>query len=86
MKGWLKPVTYLKSREYLMHNSISDQAFSPSYDLAPSPSPPLSKQVVSLSQSSCVSPVSLLVEEGGRRGGGVAKSYDGEEAWPSIIH
>jgi hypothetical protein len=46
--------------------------------LAPRPS---SQQVVSLSQSSCVSPVELT--DG--RGGGGAKSYD-RETWPSMNH
>ena len=44
------------------------QAFSLSYDLAP---PPLNRQqVVSLSQSSCISPVELTEGRGGRRGWG----------------
>jgi hypothetical protein len=43
---------------------IEDQAFSPSYDWL-FPPPPLSRQqVVSLSQSSCVSPVELTDERG----------------------
>jgi hypothetical protein len=54
------------------------------------PLPRLRQQVVSLSQSSCVSPVELT---GGRGGGGErgvgdvrrAKSYDREKALPSII-
>ncbi len=47
---------------------IEDQAFSPSYDLAP---PPLSRQkVVSLAQSSCVSPVEM---NDGRREEGVGE-------------
>jgi hypothetical protein len=45
------------------------------------------QQVVSLSQSSCASPVELT---DGRRGGGGgwggAKSYDGEQAWSSVNH
>ncbi len=41
---------------------IEDQAFSPSYDLSPSPPP----QVVSLSQFSCVSMVELTGGGGGR--------------------
>jgi hypothetical protein len=52
-----------------------------SYDSAPLP-PPFAlshKQVASPSQSSCVSPV-----EGEERGGRAAKSYDHENAWPSI--
>jgi hypothetical protein len=50
---------------------IEDQAFSLSYYLAtPPPHPPLSRQqVISLSQSSCVSPIKLTDGMGG--GGGV---------------
>ncbi len=54
-----------------------------------SPTPfPLSHQlVISLSQSSCVSPVELIDGGGGGGGGGRGtKSYDREKAWPSIIH
>jgi hypothetical protein len=63
-------------------------AFLWSYDLSPAP-PLLSlsrQQVVSLSQSSCVSPVELSDGRGGRRGrgGGRGKSYDREEAWSTI--
>jgi hypothetical protein len=62
--------------------------FSPLYDLAlpPPPLPPLFReQVVSRSQSSCVSPVELTDGRGRRgRGWGVTKSYDGEEAWFSV--
>jgi hypothetical protein len=72
---------------------IEDQAFSPSYDLdTPPPSPPpLPQRVVSLSQSSCVSPVELhMTEEGEGGAGGGAKSYDhtthAEKAWSSINH
>jgi hypothetical protein len=58
------------------------QAFLRSYDSAPHPPPSLvaRQKVVSLSQSSCVSPV-----EPTNVGGG-AKSYDREKAWPSINH
>ncbi len=49
---------------------IEDQAFSPSYDLAPSPSPPKPSHVSKLSQSSCVSPVELTDERGGWGAGG----------------
>jgi hypothetical protein len=44
------------------------------------------QQVVSLSQSSCVSPVELFDGRKDLEGGGGAKSYDGENAWPSINH
>jgi hypothetical protein len=64
------------------------QAFSPSYDIVPSPesphpTPPLSlQQVVSLSLSSCVSLVELTVTDGkgGERGWGRAKLSDIEKA------
>jgi hypothetical protein len=47
--------------------------------------PPLSRQqVVSLSQSSCVSPVEIKCRRGG--GGRGAKSYGPEKAWPSVYH
>ncbi len=53
---------------------IEDQAFSPSYDMAPPPTHPFPFQLdVSLSQSSCVSPVELadgVWEESNRGGGG----------------
>jgi hypothetical protein len=50
---------------------------------SPAPSPPLT--IDSLSQSSCVSPSSLLKGEGGRGRRG-AKANDNEKAWPSINH
>jgi hypothetical protein len=63
---------------------MENQAFSLSYDLAPPPT--LScKQVVSFSQSSCVSPVELTDGRGGgEESGGGAKTYVGEKAWSSI--
>jgi hypothetical protein len=62
-----------------------EPAFSRSYDVAPPPT--LScQQVVSVSQSSCVSPVELTDGIGGEEGGGGAKTYDGEKAWSSINH
>jgi hypothetical protein len=51
----------------------------------PLPSPLFRQQVVSLSQSSSVSPVELSDGREGGRGRG-AKSYDREKAWPSINH
>jgi hypothetical protein len=59
-----------------------------SYDSDPRlpPSPLSRQQVVSLSQSSCVSPVELT---NGREVGGDelgAESYDRGKAWPSINH
>jgi hypothetical protein len=63
------------------------------FDVVNSPTPfskfPISRQQdVSLSQSSCVSPVELTVRRGGggRGDGGGAKAYDGEKAWSSIYH
>jgi hypothetical protein len=61
---------------------IEDQAFSPSYDLAPiSPFPVSKLSVLSLFLSLPVSPVEFT---DGRGGGGGAESYDGEKAWFSI--
>jgi hypothetical protein len=49
------------------------------------PPPPISRrQVVSLSQSSCVSPVELT--DGGGGVGGVPNAYDNEKAWTSKNH
>jgi hypothetical protein len=51
------------------------------------PLPLLSRQqVVSLSQSSCVSPVKLNDRRGREVGWRGAKSYDREKAWSSINH
>ncbi len=59
-------ILHLESIKWFLEN----QAFSPSYDLAPSPpSHPFRQQVVSLYQSSGVSPVQLT-EGRGRRGCG----------------
>ncbi len=60
-----------------------------SYDSAPRPSPSAvsRQQVISLSQSSCVSPVQLIDGRGGVEGGERgAKSYDYEKAWSSTNH
>jgi hypothetical protein len=66
-----------------------EQAFLRSYDSAPHPPsslPPLSgEQFVSLSQSSCVSPVELTYGREKRGGEEPTKSHDREEAWSSII-
>jgi hypothetical protein len=59
---------------------IEDQAFLPSYDLAPPP--PSLQQAFTLFQCSCVSPVELA--EGMEGGGGGAKSYDGKKGCPII--
>jgi hypothetical protein len=65
---------------------IKDQAFSPSYDLAPPTTPlPLSlEKAGSLSQFSCMSSVELTDGRGRRVAG--AKTYEGEKAWSSINH
>jgi hypothetical protein len=63
-----------------IRTSTEDQAFSLSYELAPSP--PLS-QVASHFQSSCMSPVELN-DEG--REWGETKSYNGKKSWSSISH
>ncbi len=59
----------------------------PPYNFPPPP-PPTSlscQQIVSLSQSSCMTPVELTDGRGGRAGGGEgAKSYDCEKHWSSI--
>ncbi len=78
-----KPGSMLRTREYLMIyrgpgflavvHIIRLLAMHPSF-------PPSLQQVVSLSQSSCVSPVELTGGKGGRG----AKSYDGEKTRPSI--
>ncbi len=49
-----------------------------------SPTPFSREQVVSLSQSFCVSPDELI--DGWVDGQGTKSSYDGEKAWPSINH
>jgi hypothetical protein len=60
---------------------IENQAFSPSYNLAPPT--PFRQQAVSLSQSSSLSPVELNDGRWGGGGGG-AKSFDNEKAWSSV--
>jgi hypothetical protein len=77
-------VSQPKIIEWLLEN----QAFLRSYDSAPRPPLPHlhRQQLVSLSQSSCVSPVQLTDGRGGGRGGRGAKSYYHHKAWPSIKH
>jgi hypothetical protein len=54
--------------------------------LLPLPPTP-SEQIVSLSLSSCVSPIELADWRGGRGyGGSGAISYDGEKAWSSTFN
>ncbi len=53
---------------------MEDQASSPSYDLAPTLSPICRQQFLSVSQSSCVSPVELKDRRVGEGAGGEAKS------------
>ncbi len=77
----------VKLRTESIEWSIEDQAFSQSHYFAPPPPFPLShQQVVSLSQSSSVSPVELTDRRVGERNGEGAKSYDSEKAWSSINH
>ncbi len=59
--------------------------FSPSYDLALA-APSSDQKFVSLSQSSCVSPVAFTDGRAGQGVGGGAKSYDSEKAMSSINH
>ncbi len=64
---------------------IEDQAFSPSFAVAPPQPLPLSHlQAVYLFLSSCVVAGRPTDRRGGEGGGGAAKSHDGEEAWSSI--
>jgi hypothetical protein len=70
----------LTVREYLMYYR------GPGFlAVIPPPLPPPNKQVVSLFQSSCVSPVEFTDGRGGGKGEG-AKLYDGEKPWSSIYH
>ncbi len=85
-------------REYWIIDRGPGFFFSPSYDLAPPPVSKLSlflnlrvcrQQVVSLSQSSCMSSVQLTDGREGCRGLGVrgrAKYYDGEKADPLKVY
>ncbi len=62
------------TREYWIIREGQPDAFSPLYDLAPppppSPNPLFRQQIVSLAQSSCVSPVELTDGRGQGQGGG----------------
>ncbi len=58
---------------------MEDQAFAPSYALAPPPPPPVSKLYLFLSLSVCHRSSFLT-------GGGGANSHDGEKEWSSINH
>ncbi len=58
---------------------IEDQAFSTSYDLARPSAPLPSASFVSLSQSSCMSPVEFTDRRGGFRGAVGAKSNDAKK-------
>ncbi len=83
---WADRYTHTESVERF----IEDQAFLRSYDSAPRPPPsPFShQQVVSLSQSSCVTGQAYWRGGGGGGwGGGLrSKPYDSEKVWPSINH
>ncbi len=75
----------LNQRVLIIECFIEDQAVSPSYDLAPSPSPPprsppVSKEFRFPSLCVCRRSSLLMVEEGGDGGG--AKSFDSEKVWP----
>jgi hypothetical protein len=81
------PLRPLKDPEsiYLI---IEDQAFSPSYELAPSPSPPTPHPSVSSTGDTgrrLRKRDNLLTEEMEVGEGEEDKSYDGEKAWSSII-
>jgi hypothetical protein len=66
---------------------IEGQVFSLSYYFAPPHPLPLSRrQIVSLSQFSCVSPVEISDGREVEGGGWGAKSYDSEKAWSSLNH
>ncbi len=66
-----------KKRVWIIY--IKDEAFSPWFGSFPLPSTPL-LSVVSLSQSSCVSPVEPTVGRGGGCEGG-AKTYECKKDW-----
>ncbi len=60
----MKERTSLHSTADSGERYLEDQAFSPSYDLAPAPPPPLRMKVDCLSQSSYVTPVELTRDKG----------------------
>jgi hypothetical protein len=71
-------------REYLMYNRVPGLLAVVCFGSS-TPPPRLSRQqVFSLSQSSCLSPVELILTGEGGRGGVGAKSYDDEKALSSI--
>ncbi len=71
------PPTKKRSNEWF----IEDQAFSPSYDLAP---PPLSSQKAW--PATHISETKKVRQLAYGNGGGGAKSYDSQRAWSSINH
>jgi hypothetical protein len=65
---------------------IEYYTFSPSFDLAPSPSPPPLLSKSSTTTHKKTEKKRQQADRRGGRGGGGTKSYDGENAWYSIIH
>ncbi len=76
----LSPLT----REYSQW-IIEDQAFSPSYDLAPYPYPPshIFRQLARLVTQRKTDKESQLADEGGSKEGEGSNSYEDEKAWSS---
>ncbi len=72
------------TRKYWMNYRLPGFLAVVWFGSSPHPVPLFHQQVVSLSQSSCVSPVELTDGRGRGMVGGWAKSYDGEKAWSSI--
>jgi hypothetical protein len=60
----MKERTSLHSTADSVERYLEDQAFAPSYDLAPAPLPPLRIQVHCLSQSSYLRPVKPIRDKG----------------------
>jgi hypothetical protein len=69
--------SFILAKDYLMYSRGPGFLASCKICLFPLPSPPPVSKM-----SLCVSPVELILKGGE---GEVAKSYDGEKAWPSII-
>ncbi len=82
---WLAPVRKLHSYNQRVLNDLYRIRLSCVLWFGSWPTPSR-QQVVSLSQSSCVSPIELTDRIAGREGGRGAELYDGEKAWTSINH